>query len=169
MIVMVTGGTGFIGLRVMRNLIELGQEVACFDLASARVNLQPYLHAASFYRGDLTQISQLLKAVDTHGITRAIHLAALLPPDSEDRPHYGSSANIQGTNNVFETPCSNGVQRLVYTRSIACYGVQENQRLLTEEDHSNPVNVYVMTKVTNDFTAAKYIGKYDVDPRGIWP
>ena len=43
MTVMVTGGTGFIGNRIIRKLVERGQEVLCFDLAPPRANLQPLL------------------------------------------------------------------------------------------------------------------------------
>ena len=43
MSIMVTGGTGFIGNRIVRKLVDLGEEVVCFDMAPPRANLQPYL------------------------------------------------------------------------------------------------------------------------------
>ena len=39
MSVMVTGGTGFIGNRIIRKLLDRGEEVVCFDLAPPRANL----------------------------------------------------------------------------------------------------------------------------------
>ena len=41
MSVMVTGGTGFIGNRIIRKLLDRGEEVVCFDLAPRRANLEP--------------------------------------------------------------------------------------------------------------------------------
>ncbi len=169
MSIMVTGGTGFIGARIVRKLVERGEEVVCFDLAPPRANLQPYLDRIQMYRGDITQIPHLLEAVNTLQVHKIIHMAALLPPDTEDRPHFGMLVNIQGTNNVFEVARWTSVQRVVYASSIACYGVQETfgPRPVTEDDVSNPVNVYGMTKAANDFAAGKYIERYGLDLRGV--
>ena len=96
-------------------------------------------------------------------------MAALLPPDTEDRPHFGMSVNIQGTNNVFEAARWSSIQRVVYASSIAVYGVQETfgERPINETDLSDPVNVYGMTKAANDFAASRYRERYDIDIRGV--
>jgi nucleoside-diphosphate-sugar epimerase len=169
MSIMVTGGTGFIGSRIARKLVERGENVVSFDMAPPRPNLQPYLDRIQVYRGDITQITHLLEAVNTHGVRKIIHMAALLPPDTEDRPHYGMLVNIQGTNNVFEVARWTGVQRVVYASSIAVYGAQQTfgERPLTEEDLPAPINVYGMTKAANDFAAGKYIDQYGLDIRGV--
>jgi nucleoside-diphosphate-sugar epimerase len=169
MSIMVTGGTGFIGNRIIRKLLERGEEVVCFDLAPPRANLEPYLDRIRFYRGDVTQIPHLLEAVNTHRVHKIIHMAALLPPDTEDRPHFGMLVNIQGTNNVFEVARWTNVQRVVYASSIAVYGVQETfgERPINEDDLSAPINVYGMTKAANDFAAAKYRDNYGLDLRGV--
>ncbi|MDA0770404.1 MAG: NAD(P)-dependent oxidoreductase [Chloroflexi bacterium] len=169
MSVMVTGGTGFIGARIVRELVRRGENVVCFDLAPPKANLQPYLDKISVYRGDVTQIPHLLEAVNTYGVTKIVHMAALLPPDTEDRPHFGMLVNIQGTNNVFEVARWTGVERVVYASSIAVYGVQETfgERLINEDDLPSPVNVYGMTKAANDFAAAKYIDQFGMDLRGV--
>jgi UDP-glucose 4-epimerase len=169
MSIMVTGGTGFIGNRIVRKLVEQGEEVVCFDLAPPRANLRPYLDRIKVYRGDITQIPHLLEAINIHRVHKIVHMAALLPPDTEDRPHFGMLVNIQGTNNVFEVARWTGVQRVVYASSIAVYGVQETfgQRPINEEDLPAPVSVYGMTKAANDFAAAKYRERYGLDLRGV--
>ena len=169
MSVMVTGGTGFIGNRVVRKLIERGEEVVCFDLAPPRANLSPYLDRLRMYRGDVTQLPHLLEAINNHQVHKIIHMAALLPPDTEDRPHYAMQVNIGGTNNVFEAARWTGIQRVVYASSIAVYGVQETfgERPITEDDLNDPINVYGMTKSVNDFSAKRYIDRYGLDLRGI--
>jgi nucleoside-diphosphate-sugar epimerase len=169
MSIMVTGGAGFIGNRIVRKLLEQGEEVLCFDLAPPRANLEGYQDRLRFYRGDITQMPHLLEAVNTHKVHKIIHMAALLPPDTEDRPHFGMLVNIQGANNVFEAARWTNVQRVVYASSIAVYGVQETfgDRPVNEDDLSAPINVYGMTKAANDFAAAKYRENYGLDLRGV--
>ncbi|MAZ59433.1 MAG: hypothetical protein CL753_03135 [Chloroflexi bacterium] len=169
MSIMVTGGTGFIGNRIIRKLLDRGEEVVCFDLAPPRDNLEPYADQINFYRGDISQIPHLLEAINTFEVHKIIHMAALLPPDTEDRPHFGMSVNIQGTNNVFEAARWSNIQRVVYASSIAVYGVQETfgDRPINETDLSDPVNVYGMTKAANDFAAGRYRERYDMDIRGV--
>ena len=169
MSIMVTGGAGFIGAKIVRKLLERGEEVVCFDMAPPRANLAPYLDRIQVYRGDITQVPHLLEAVNLHGVTKVIHMAALLPPDTEDRPHFGMHVNIQGTNNVFEVARWTGLERVVYASSIAVYGVQETfgERPVNEDDIISPVNVYGMTKAVNDFSAGKYADRYGLDLRGV--
>ena len=169
MSIMVTGGAGFIGNRIIRKLVERNEDVVCFDMAPPRSNLQPYLDRIKVYRGDITQLPHLLEAANLHQVHKIIHMAALLPPDTEERVHYGMLVNIQGTNNVFEAARWSGVERVVYASSIAVYGVQETfgDRLVNEDDLIDPANVYGMTKAANDFAAKKYSERYGLDLRGI--
>ena len=169
MSIMVTGGTGFIGHRIIRKLVEQGEEVVCFDLAPPRSNLDSLLDRIKVYRGDMLQVPHLLEAVNTHQVHKIIHMAALLPPDTEDRPHFGMQVNIQGTNNIFEVARWTGVQRVVYASSIAVYGVQETfgDRPVNEDDLEAPVNVYGMTKAANDFAAGTYADRFGLDVRGV--
>ena len=169
MSVMVTGGTGFIGARIVKKLAERGQDVVCFDMFPPRANLQAYKDRIKVFLGDVTQMTHLMEAVRTHGVRRIIHMAAVLPPDSEERPQHGMYVNIQGTGTVFEVARWTGLERVVYASSIACYGVQENfgQRPVTEDDASYPASIYGMTKAANDFLAQKYIQQFGLDLRGI--
>ena len=171
MSVMVTGGTGFIGNRIIRKLVERGEDVLCFDLAPPRANLSPYVEQGriAMYRGDVTRLDHLLEAVNRHSVDRIIHMAALLPPDTEDRPATGMAVNIDGCNNVFEAARWGSVKRVVYASSIAVYGVQDTfgDRPLVEDDLPAPINVYGMTKAVNDFAAARYRTLHGLDIRGV--
>lgn len=169
MSIMVTGGAGFIGARIVRELLQRGEEVVCFDLAAPKWDFGANGDRLHTYRGDITQIPHLLEAINSFGVRKVIHMAAMLPPDTEDRPHYAMTVNIQGTNNVFEVARWTGVERVVYASSIAVYGVQETfgDRAITEDDIAAPVNIYGMTKSVNDFSAAKYIENYGLDLRAV--
>ena len=169
MSVMVTGGTGFIGNRIIRKLVERGEEAVCFDLAAPGANLRPLLGRIAVYRGDVTRLEHLLEAAEQHGVERIIHMAALLPPDTEERPATGMAVNIGGTNNVFEAARWGGIRRVVYASSIAVYGIQDTfgARAITEDDLPAPINVYGMTKAVNDFAAARYRALHGLDIRGV--
>ena len=120
-----------------------------FDTVAA-----PPAEGAVDVRGDITQLTHLLEAIADHGVTRIVHLAALLPPTTEERPHTGLLVNVQGAANVFEAARWAKTERVVYASSIACYGDQSNfgERAVTEDDPSQPFNVYGQTKAVNDFT-----------------
>ena len=165
MTTMVTGGNGLIGRRIVRELASRGENVVSFDLAPAATPLD----GVTYYRGDITQLPQILEACNTHAVSRIIHMAALLPPDTEDRPHFGMQVNIGGTNNIFEAARWCGIERVVYASSIAVYGVQDTfgERPVNEDDLPAPANVYGMTKAANDFAAARYRELYGLDLRGI--
>lgn len=169
MSVMVTGGTGFIGNRIIRKLVERGEEVVCFDVAPPRGNLEPLRDRIALYRGDITRLDHLMEAVNRHEVDRIIHMAALLPPDTEERPATGMAVNIDGANNVFEAARWGRIRRVVYASSIAVYGVQDTfgERAVVEDDLPAPVNVYGMTKAVNDFAAAAYRARHGLDIRGV--
>jgi nucleoside-diphosphate-sugar epimerase len=166
---MVTGGNGFIGQRIVRILLERGEQVVSFDMAPPRSGALIENDKFAFYRGDVTQVPHLTEAINLHSVDRIIHMAAMLPPDTEDRPHFGMLVNIQGTNNVFEVARWTGIKRVVYASSIAVYGTQEpfGDRPINEDDQHGPVNVYGMTKSANDFSASAYRQKFGLDIRGV--
>ena len=169
MTTMVTGGNGFIGARILRKLVERGQRPVCFDLAPPGAALQPIAGSVDHYRGDVTRLPQLLEAIDAYGVSRVIHMAALLPPDTETRPQLGMQVNIIGTSNVFEAAVYGKLERVVYASSIAVYGTQEpfGERPILEDDLAAPVNVYGMTKLANDVSARAYRERYGLDLRGV--
>ena len=169
MTTMVTGGNGFIGGRILRKLVERGQRPVCFDLAPPGPALRAIADTFDHYRGDVTRLPQLLEAIDAYGVNRVIHMAALLPPDTETRPQLGMQVNIIGTSNVFEAAVYGGLERVVYASSIAVYGTQEpfGERPIVEDDLAAPVNVYGMTKLANDVAARAYRERHGLDLRGV--
>ncbi len=165
MTILVTGGNGFIGTRVVDKLVARGEQVVRFDLTPNRSAHKNVLDCP----GDITQITDLTEAVKGHGVHRIVHLAALLPPETEERPLHGLLVNVQGTANVFEVARLSGIERVVYASSIACYGDQSNfgDRVVTEDDASLPFNMYGQTKAATDFTAAHYRTRWGLDLRSI--
>ncbi|MCB0324489.1 MAG: NAD-dependent epimerase/dehydratase family protein [Bdellovibrionales bacterium] len=107
---LVTGGNGFLGRYIVRDLLARGDDVSIYCRSSA-----PDLAAQGImvHQGDLTHYDQLVTA--TKGQDVVFHVAArvgLWGPQKEF-----VTTNIVGTQNVIEACRSNGVRRLVFTSS----------------------------------------------------
>lgn len=115
--VMVTGGSGAVGLHVVRQLLGAGHEVLVFD--QYRSPLLP--GEAAFSPGSILDVVSLITAVKEHGIRRVIHLAAL-HSDWHDRfPYSACQADVTGTLNVLEMGRLAEVERIVMTSSWVVY------------------------------------------------
>jgi UDP-glucose 4-epimerase len=173
MTIMITGGTGFIGIRVARALVARKQQVLCLDYAPNRARLgalggDP---AVTVAQGDTTHVDDLVDAIRTHGVRRIVHLAALLPPQTEDEPRLAMRINVMGHANVLEAARQFGVERVVYASSLAAFGTQADygDRPVTDDDPVMPYILYGHTKVMNEVLARQYTRRYGLDTRGLRP
>ncbi len=126
---LVTGATGFVGAALARTLIAAGWQVR----ALTRAGSDPRnLRALTVERtvGDLTDAPSLERAVA--GCDAVFHAAAdyrLWVPD----PQTMYRANVDGTRNLLEAARRAGVQRIVYTSSVACIGLPADGSAGTED------------------------------------
>ncbi|TQF00875.1 MAG: NAD-dependent epimerase/dehydratase family protein [Spiribacter salinus] len=124
--VLVIGGTGFIGRALTRKLAEQGTQVRVlsrgisgpFDDISNKVEL---------YSASLKDEAALQKAME--GITHVYHLAK-----SDDKTWEDALENDVGvTENIARSALKAGVERLIYTGTIASYDMSEPAKQITEE------------------------------------
>ena len=127
--VLITGGYGFIGAWIIRNLLARDARVWVFDLRedARRLRLiapESDVARVTFVPGDVTDLPALSAAIAAHGITHVIHLAGLQVPTCRADPVLGAKVNVLGTLAVFEAVKAAGgqVQRLVYASSAAVFG-----------------------------------------------
>src|SRR5215510_14949556 len=171
MSILVIGGMGFIGPRLIRRLIERGQSVVCMD-----VNLTPASPYASMpsqatlMRGDVTRFDDVMRAVLEVKPERLINLAYGLGA-GEGNPHQVFRLDVLGMDNCFEAARLTGVQRVVYASSIAVSGQQSHfgERAVTEDDPVHGTSQYAMHKIFNEFQASKYIRNYKMSIIGVRP
>jgi nucleoside-diphosphate-sugar epimerase len=135
MSVFVVGGTGFIGYRLVRLLVERGQTVTCMDSnpdAHSFADLGPKV---SSIRGDVAQFEDVMSAMSAASPERVVNLAYLI--GSNHAPHVAMRINVLGTDNCFEAARLLGVKHTVYAGSFAPNGKQSNygDRAVTEDDH----------------------------------
>ena len=163
---LVTGALGCIGAWTVRELVREGTSVVGFDLGTdprrLALLLEPdEMRNATLVAGDITDLGAVERAVDEHGITNVIHLAALQVPFCRADPPLGAAVNVVGTVNVFEAVRRRGqtTAPLVYTGSIGMYSpsdVDPSTGRLEEDADPHPGNHYGVYKYANEGNARIY-------------
>jgi UDP-glucose 4-epimerase len=158
---LVTGGAGYIGSIVSRDLIAGGHEVVVLDnLAQGhRAAVPP---GARLVVGDLLD-GDALRTLLADGFDAVLHFAALaLVGESVAHPERYYRTNVGGTLNLLEAMRDAGVLRLVFSSTCAVYG-QPDEVPIPERAPTRPSNAYGRSKLAvdhmiTDFTVAYGLG-----------
>ncbi len=123
MTILVTGGAGYIGGKLVQSLLASGERVRVLDL---RVDRAADLGraGAELMSGDVLDREVVKAALD--GCDRLFHVAALFEMWQPDKRAY-HEINVDGTTNVLETALEMGLQRVVYTSSAVTIGERRDQ------------------------------------------
>jgi dihydroflavonol-4-reductase len=153
--VLVTGGSGYIGSAVVRHLLQGNQQAKVLvregddlrNLAGLDVELA---------HGDVRDYHSLDRALD--GCNRVFHLAAIyaiwLPA-----PRLMDEVNVQGSKNVFDACLSRGIERVVYTSSVAALGAHGKEHPADETATFNLASTrdrYYLSKFRSEQVALDY-------------
>jgi len=177
---LVTGGTGFIGSYVARELTEHGHDVVCYDLSADTAILEKLGVAddVAVRRGDVTDPLDVVNAVRDTRSDRVVHLAALLTNTARDNPRAAVDVNIQGTTAVFEAARILDLERVAWASSAAVYAPPGNYPSrddtghhgpVTEDDLVYPDTLYGATKEYNEHQARVYSEDYALSLVGLRP
>jgi len=176
--VLITGGYGFIGAWIARNLLARGDSVFCYDLKEDPRRLRLILSEAdlksvTFVPGDVTDLAALRRAIADHGITHVIHLAGLQVPTCRADPLLGAKVNVLGTLAVFEAVKAAGpqVRRLVYASSAAVFGSPDRYPAgpLPDDAPLLPGTHYGVFKCCNEGNARIYFQDHGLTSIGLRP
>ena len=151
----VTGGAGFIGSHLVKNLVEHGDEIIVIDNLNTgkKKNIEKFSEKIDFFEVDIRDfnaIEDILKNVD--GIFHEAALASV--QDSFRIPDEFFDVNVKGTENIFKIGKKLGI-KVVYASSSSVYG-NPIQVPIKESDGKNPFNPYAKTKLEDDELAEKY-------------
>jgi len=129
MAVLVTGGTGFIGVNLVRRLVAAGERVrALVRPGSLRFGLDP--SAVDLVEGDVTDFDSILRGM--RGCDRVYHVAGWVDI-TPWRSARCRAVNVGGAENVCRAALRLGVERLVHTSSIAAVGGGTRESPATED------------------------------------
>jgi len=151
----VTGGAGFIGSHLVKNLVEHGNDLIVIDNLNTgkKKNIEKFSEKIDFFEVDIRDfnaIEDILKNVD--GIFHEAALASV--QDSFRIPDEFFDVNVKGTENIFKIGKKLGI-KVVYASSSSVYG-NPIQVPIKESDDKNPFNPYAKTKLEDDELAEKY-------------
>jgi nucleoside-diphosphate-sugar epimerase len=131
--VLVTGGTGFIGSYIIKNLIEKGHSVRA--IRRSNKTLPFYIPDSVFNKvewadGDILDIVSLNDAMN--GAEAVIHSAAIVSFSKKER-HEMYKVNVEGTANVVNAAVENKIKRFLHLSSVAALGRTTKSETVTEQ------------------------------------
>ena len=134
MSILIIGGTGFIGRRLIPLLANCGEEIACMDINPQTADFSEHGKQVRVMRGDVSQFDDVMNALNIAKPSRVINLAYFLGSDYP--PRVAFKLNILGMDNCFEAGRLAGVNRIAYASSLAVSGEQKfyGDRLINEGD-----------------------------------
>ena len=130
MTTLVTGAAGFVGSHVARQLVEAGQAVRILVRPSSNLRLLEGLRAERV-QGDLRDANSLERAMK--GVRRVFHVAADYRLWARN-PQEIYESNVEGTRRLFEIAAREGVERIVYTSTVATVAVPAHGAALPNEE-----------------------------------
>lgn len=147
--VLVTGGAGYIGSHVVKQLGEMGERLVVLD------NLGTGFREAVLYgdfiegnTGDQALVAQILR---DYQIKSVLHFAAhTIVPESVSDPlkYYGN--NTSQTRNLLECCHAAGVEHFIFSSTAAVYGIAATDTL-TEQTPTHPINPYGSSKLMSEW------------------
>lgn len=177
--VLITGGYGFIGAWIAKNLLEQSAEVLVYDLKEDPRRLRLILPESAvsnvqFRPGDVTDLDRLVQVITSEKITHIIHLAGLQVPTCRADPMLGAKVNVLGTLAIFEAIRATGsqVQRLVYASSAAVFGGPDKYPMNTRLGDDVPLipsTHYGVFKCCNEGNARIYFQDHGLTSVGLRP
>ena len=171
---LVTGGCGFVGSHIIRQLKRQGHTPICYDLYPHKTSIQEVLTPEEIedlviVQGGLDDRQFLIDTLKKYEIDKVIHLAGILGDKAEVDPYEAVKTNILGTINMFEAALAVGIKRVVYTSSTSVFGTEEyyapyfGDNTIPNNAFLHPTLVYGGTKMFLEFIGNWYSENRDLE------
>jgi len=136
---LITGGSGFLGINLVRYLYERGHEIVSLDLLE--FDYPDMKDKIKAYKGDIRNSLDVENVMQ--GIDMVIHTAAALPLYSKEDIF---STDVEGTRTLLRSAFKNKVKRFIHISSTAVYGIPDHHPLF-EDDKLDGVGPYGKAKI----------------------
>lgn len=154
--VLVTGGSGFLGINLIRYLAARGYAIVSLDLED--FTYPDMRDKITAIKGDIRNMETVDRAME--GVDFVVHTAAALPLYSKDDIY---TTDVMGTRTVMEVALHHNVKRAVHISSTAVYGIPDHHPLF-ENDRLEGVGPYGQAKIQAEMVCLEYRAKGLVVP-----
>jgi UDP-glucose 4-epimerase len=147
--ILVTGGAGYIGSHVVRQLGEAAEKVIVLDNLGR--GFRQAVTAGELVVGDVGDFALVSRLLAEHRIDTVMHFAAhTIVPESVAQPlkYYGN--NTCSTRSLLQACVENDVKNFVFSSTAAVYGIPD-QNLADEESPTRPINAYGTSKLMSEW------------------
>jgi UDP-glucose 4-epimerase len=150
---LITGGAGYIGSHVARELVGGGEQVVVLDdLSTGDASRLP--EGVVLEQGSVLDGPFVEEVLRRHGVTGVLHIAAKKQVgESVERPLYYYRENLDGLRTVLEAAAATGVLRFLFSSSASVYGMPDVD-LVTEQTPCLPMSPYGETKLAGEWLVA---------------
>ena len=147
--VLVTGGAGYIGAHVVRQLSDAGYEVVVYDnLSTGR---REAVLGGTLVVGELADTGSVAKLFERWRFDAVLHFAAsIVVPDSLEKPLDYYSNNTANTLGLIQRCAAAGVNRFVFSSTAAVYGYVDGGTA-EESSPTEPINPYGRSKLMSEW------------------
>lgn len=175
--ILVTGGAGYIGSHVVRQLGEAGERVVVLD--NLGKGFRQAVTAGELIVGEVGDQALVSRLMAEHQVDTVMHFAAhTIVPESVALPlkYYGN--NTCSTRALLQACLDNGVRHFVFSSTAAVYGMPE-EGYASEESPTRPINAYGTSKLMTEwmlrdvaavnplrYVALRYFNVAGSDPSG---
>jgi UDP-glucose 4-epimerase len=173
--VLVTGGCGFIGTWVVRELLGRGLRVVVLDAGGRPARWERVIGAGSKHvpliQGSLLDRDLLARVFAEQQITHVIHLAALLTPACQANPWEGCRVNVLGSVALFEQvrACGDWIKGFSYASSVAVFGEEPDHASGAAPEENRPPTFYGVFKKALELVAEQYWRQFQIASLGVRP
>ncbi|MEM2526040.1 MAG: SDR family NAD(P)-dependent oxidoreductase [Candidatus Methanomethylicaceae archaeon] len=166
--VLITGGTGLVGVHAAYKFASEDFNVIIFDLNPREIDfLEEVKDRLTIIKGDVTKIEDLLNVTSKYNVEGIVHTAAIpREPICREKPMQTFMVNVGGTLNVLEVARQKNL-KVVYISTQAVYGKRPDLKPLTENDPVYPVGIYGTQKLIGEFLTTSYNIVYNLDTVSI--
>ena len=156
--ILITGGAGYIGSHVAKQLLETSKHnITILDNLSTgslkTLDTLKSIRDFKFIQMDLKEFDTVCEVLKENNINTIIHFAAsIVVPESVENPLKYYMNNTVNTTNLIRCAVANGVKKFIFSSTAAVYGEPANlpETGIDESYETSPINPYGMSKLMSE-------------------